>query len=181
MKLFFKILFFILAIFQVNICVAKAFDFDKVISEITHSNILYSEKSNCEFQDVFLENDFAKTCKFEKYLLAFKSLVKSRKATAAKGVGTELNVLSKSQTLRIENAATRINKPITVVGSRASGKAGAYSDWDYVIEGLNSKNWSKIKNSLPGSRSILDNTPRNIDIFKGPVNPNLPYITIYPR
>jgi hypothetical protein len=85
MKLFFKILFFILAIFQVNICVAKAFDFDKVISEITHSNILYSEKSNCEFQDVFLENDFAKTCKFEKYLLAFKSLVKSRKATATKG------------------------------------------------------------------------------------------------
>jgi RHS repeat-associated protein len=90
-------------------------------------------------------------------------------------------VLSKAELLRIENAATRINKPITVVGSRASGKAGAYSDWDYVIEGLNSKSWSKIKNSLPGSRSILDNTPRNIDIFKGPVNPNLPHITIYPR
>ncbi len=91
------------------------------------------------------------------------------------------NLLSKAELLRIENAATRINKPITVVGSRASGKAGAYSDWDYVIEGLNSRSWSKIKNSLPGSRSILDNTPRNIDIFKGPVNPNLPHITIYPR
>ncbi|MGS2765232.1 DUF6443 domain-containing protein [Sinomicrobium sp. M5D2P9] len=91
------------------------------------------------------------------------------------------SVLSAGELARIENAATRINKPITVVGSRASGKAGAYSDWDYVIEGLNSKNWSKIKNSLPGSRSILDNTPRNIDIFKGPVNPNLPHITIYPR
>lgn len=91
------------------------------------------------------------------------------------------SVLSAGELARIENAATRINKPITVVGSRASGKAGAYSDWDYVIEGLNSKNWSKIKNSLPGSRSILDNTPRNIDIFKGPVNPNLPHITINPR
>jgi hypothetical protein len=83
--------------------------------------------------------------------------------------------------MRIENAATRIKKPITVVGSRAEGSAGAYSDWDYVIEGLNSKGWSKIKNSLPGSRSILDNTPRNIDIFKGPLNPNLPHIIIYPR
>jgi hypothetical protein len=60
---------------------------------------------------------------------------------AAKG-GT--NVLSKNELLRIENAATRINKPINVVGSRATGKAGAYSDWDYVIEGLNSRNWSTI-------------------------------------
>ena len=91
------------------------------------------------------------------------------------------SVLSKGELLRIENAATRINKPIAVVDSRAKGTAGAYSDWDYVIPWLNSKNWSTIKNSLPGSRSILDNTPRNIDIFKGPVNPNLPHITIYPR
>ncbi len=94
---------------------------------------------------------------------------------------TSTNVLSKGELLRIENAATRINKPITVVGSRAKGTAGAYSDWDYVIPGLNSKNWSTIKNSLPGARSVLDNTPRNIDIFKGPVNTNLPHITIYPR
>lgn len=81
----------------------------------------------------------------------------------------------------MSNAATRIRKPITVVGSRASGKAGAYSDWDYVIEGLNRKKWSKIKNSLPGSHSLLDNTPKNIDIFKGPVDTSKPYITIYPR
>ena len=94
---------------------------------------------------------------------------------------TSTNVLSKGELLRIENAATRINKPITVVGSRAKGTAGVFSDWDYVIPGLNSKNWSTIKNSLPGARSVLDNTPRNIDIFKGPVNSNLPHITIYPR
>jgi hypothetical protein len=97
------------------------------------------------------------------------------------GPRTGSSILAKDELLRIENAATRINKPITVVGSRANGTAGAYSDWDYVIPGLNSRNWSKIKNSLPGSRSIMDNTPRNIDIFKGPVNPNLPHITIYPR
>lgn len=59
---------------------------------------------------------------------------------------TSTNVLSKGELLRIGNAATRINKPITVVGSRAKGTAGAYSDWDYVIPGLNSKNWSTIKN-----------------------------------
>ena len=100
---------------------------------------------------------------------------------AAKEVSAELNILSKSEILRIENVATRINKSITIVGSRASGKAGAFSDWDYVIKGLNNSSWKKIKNSLPGSRSILDNIPRNIEIFKGSVNPNLPYITIYPR
>ena len=91
------------------------------------------------------------------------------------------SILSHGDYLRIQNAATRIRKPITVVGSRASGKAGSYSDWDYVIEGLNRKKWSKIKNSLPGSRSLLDNTPKNIDIFKGPVDTSKPYITIYPR
>ena len=40
------------------------------------------------------------------------------------------------------------------------------ADWDYVIPGLTSKNWSMVKNSLPVARSFLDNTPRNIDIFK---------------
>ncbi len=116
--------------------------------------------------------------KIEAGITIITTLPSGAKSSAAK---TSTNVLSKGELLRIENAATRINKPITVVGSRAKGTAGTYSDWDYVIEGLNSRNWSKIKNSLPGSRSILDNTPRNIDIFKGPVNSNLPHITIYPR
>ena len=83
--------------------------------------------------------------------------------------------------MRIENATTRIGKPITIVGSRTSGTAGAYSDWDYVIPELNSKIWGTIKNSLPGSRSVLENTPRNIDVFKGPIFTNKPHITIYPR
>jgi len=91
------------------------------------------------------------------------------------------SVLSVSDFNRIENAATRINKPITVVGSRASGTANAYSDWDYVIEGLTNSDWKKIKNSLPGSKSVINNTPRNIDIFTTPVNPDLPSITIHPR
>lgn len=93
---------------------------------------------------------------------------------------TGSSVLSAGDALRIENAATRIGKPITVVGSRAEGTAGAFSDWDYVIEGLNNKSWKQIKNSLPGSKSVLDNTPRNIDIFKT-LDPTKPHITIYPQ
>jgi RHS repeat-associated protein len=108
-------------------------------------------------------------------------VVSSAAMTSTGLVDDAANFLSKGDYLRIQNAATRINKPITVVGSRAKGTAGAFSDWDYVIPGLNSKNWSTIKNSIPGARSVLDNTPRNIDIFKGPVNNNLPHITIYPR
>ena len=90
--------------------------------------------------------------------------------------------LSNAELLRIQNAANRIGRPITVVGSRAAGKAGPYSDWDYVIEkGLNSKEWSKIKNSIPGAKSFIDNTPRKIDIFDGNINRSKPYIKIYPN
>ena len=96
-------------------------------------------------------------------------------------VAEAASVISKTDLLRIENAATKINKSITVVGSRAKGTAGAYSDWDYVIEGLTNKEWKKIKNSLPGSKSVMDNTPRNIDIFKGSVRTNEPHVTINPR
>lgn len=96
------------------------------------------------------------------------------------GTGNISNITA-GEALRIENAATRIGKPINVVGSRASGTAKAYSDWDYVIEGINSKSWDKIKNSLPGSKSIIDNTPRNIDIMKTPLDPTKPYIRIEPR
>lgn len=99
---------------------------------------------------------------------------------AGEAAKTGTSVLSAGDALRIENAATRIGKPITVVGSRAKGTAGAFSDWDYVIEGLNNKGWKQIKNSLPGSKSVLDNTPRNIDIFKT-LDPTKPHITIYPR
>lgn len=70
---------------------------------------------------------------------------------------------------------------IYVVGSRAKGTVGVFSDWDYVIPDLNSRKWSTIKNSLPGARSIFDNTPRNIDVFGSPLNTNLPYISVYPR
>ncbi len=82
---------------------------------------------------------------------------------------------------RIQNAANRIGRPIHLVGSRASGTARATSDFDYVIEGINSKQWSKIKNSLPGAPSRIDNLPRRIDLFRGLLDPTKPHITIYPH
>jgi RHS repeat-associated protein len=81
---------------------------------------------------------------------------------------------------RIQNAANRINKPVHVAGSRASGTAKATSDFDYVIEGMNNKDWNKIKNSLPGAPSRTDNLPRRIDVFKK-LDVKKSYITIMPN
>ncbi|WP_448824528.1 hypothetical protein [Capnocytophaga ochracea] len=169
-----------------------------VINDLyTPVQFLMGRSVNCEFANMKNLNGTSKTTQeatiglvssaFLVYDIALRSVITGLEMTSnavrASSVSAETmgNLLSHGDYLRIQNAATRIRKPITVVGSRASGKAGAYSDWDYVIEGLNRKSWSKIKNSLPGSRSLLDNTPRNIDIFKGSVDTSKPYITIYPR
>lgn len=109
----------------------------------------------------------------------FVNLLKKSSEKVVKQAST--STLTNSEYLRIENAATRINMPINVVGSRASGTATAYSDWDYIIGGINKRNWSKIKKSLPGARSVLDNTPRNIDLIKESLDRTRPFITIYPR
>lgn len=79
---------------------------------------------------------------------------------------------------RIKNAANRTGLVIYVVGSRANGKATLTSDWDYVIPDLNCKKWKKIKNSLPGAKTI--DRPRKIDIMHSPLNEELPYIMITP-
>ncbi|WPO84289.1 DUF6443 domain-containing protein [Chryseobacterium sp. JJR-5R] len=115
-----------------------------------------------------------------KMLSAEQGILEAETSILKTQFAAEKNIISSSDFLRIENAASRINKPITVVGSRANGTAKAYSDWDYVIEGLNSREWSKIKNSIPGARSIIDNTPRNIDIFKQ-LDLSRPYLKIHPR
>lgn len=83
--------------------------------------------------------------------------------------------------LRIQNAANRIGQDINVIGSRANGTAKAFSDFDYVIEGVSSKQFSKIKNSLPGAKSMIDNLPNRIDLFKGKLDKSKPYITVTPN
>ena len=102
------------------------------------------------------------------------------------------SILDAGDVVRIENAATRIGKPITVVGSRAipgrvsngvNTLTGSASDWDYIIQGglQNSREWSKIKNSLSGAKSVINNVQSMIDIHKGPIWPGYPSITIHPR
>ena len=101
--------------------------------------------------------------------------------------GKAINTLSKTVDIaeggikRIQNAANRIKKPITVVGSRASGTATAASDFDYVIPALKNADWKKIKNSLPGAAISAENLPRRIDVFKGAIDPKKPHITVTPK
>ena len=104
-----------------------------------------------------------------------------RYGSIPKATSSEVSVISSSDLLRIQNAATRINKTISVVGSRAKGTATAYSDWDYVIIGMTNKEWKKIKNSLPGAASRGDGMSRNIDVIKTPVWPGAPHVTVNPK
>jgi predicted nucleotidyltransferase len=81
---------------------------------------------------------------------------------------------------RIKNAAMRINKTIYLVGSRAAGTHHSYSDFDYIIPTIRSKEWTKIKNSLPGAKIPQDNLPNRIDLLKVSLDLTKPYIRINP-
>lgn len=97
------------------------------------------------------------------------------------GGGAKLENLTAGEITRIQNAASRTGTEISVVGSRASGKAHATSDWDYVISNntLASK-LNSMKSSLPeGPRGLGE--PRNQDFFRGVVDVLKPYITFSPR
>lgn len=87
--------------------------------------------------------------------------------------------LTKEDVARIQNAANRIGKPITLVGSRAAGTAREDSDWDYVIEANNHQRASAA-GSLPGAKDS-HGTPRNQDVFKGPVDTSRPHVTFPPN
>jgi hypothetical protein len=96
------------------------------------------------------------------------------------GAGASIENIAVSEATRIQNAADKIGMPISLVGSRASGTAHPLSDWDYVITGANSRKKSSVKNSLPLGDITLGPQGR-LDIFTGPLNEDLPYITFYPR
>jgi predicted nucleotidyltransferase len=82
--------------------------------------------------------------------------------------------------VRIRNAAIRINKVIYLVGSRASGLHNPYSDFDYIIPTIRSKEWQKIKNSLPGAKSIRDNLVKRIDLMKVEIDESKPHVKVTP-
>jgi len=92
MKTFFKLLFFLLAIFQMNISEAKVVVFESIISEATFLNVFNSEKSSTELPSVISENYFANTCKSESDLLDYRKQGLSTNANAAK---TGANIVTK--------------------------------------------------------------------------------------
>ncbi|MFI6871566.1 putative T7SS-secreted protein [Nocardia sp. NPDC050406] len=96
------------------------------------------------------------------------------------GNGGHIDNISPSEAQRIQNAANLRGVEIHLVGSRASGTAGPWSDWDYSIPDANSRMRSRIKGSLPQGSPELG-YGRRIDIFTHPPTEGLPYITFYPN
>ncbi|SDE04801.1 RHS repeat-associated core domain-containing protein [Paracidovorax valerianellae] len=97
------------------------------------------------------------------------------------GGGASISNLTPQEILRIQNAANRTGVGISVVGSRASGNAGALSDWDYVVPASTTRRTvHSLSGSLPeGPRGIGE--PRNQDFHRGGVDVNLPYINFFPN
>ncbi len=100
------------------------------------------------------------------------------------GGGAKLDNLSSAATQRIQNAANRTQQEITVIGSRASGKASSISDWDYIMSGKSSQRHSA-RSSVPrGTQGGEINSMGNetgIDVWQN-YNPNAPnYSTLNPN
>ncbi|MBN1258913.1 hypothetical protein JXA05_04115, partial [Candidatus Peregrinibacteria bacterium] len=92
--------------------------------------------------------------------------------------------INQGEAKRIQNAADKIGKPINVVGSRAEGKANPLSDWDYLIEGLTSRDRTKVKNSLPkgqGGGELTSSGWSGIDLLRGKLDKAKPYIPFWPK
>ena len=111
---------------------------------------------------------------------AFGWLAGKGASKASKVLVDNCDILTASELKRLENAASRINTDIYLVGSRASGTAKLLSDWDYIIN-TNSRGWTKIKNSIPGAPSRINGLPRNNEWLGKSVDFSKPYIKISPR
>jgi len=96
------------------------------------------------------------------------------------GGGAKLSHIKPSEARRIQNAATRIGKPIHLVGSRAGGTATLASDWDYIIMGASGRERHSIVNSLPGAALRDEGIPNTVDFLSGPLDAVRPYITFLP-
>jgi len=92
--------------------------------------------------------------------------------------------ISGGDSAKIQNAANASNLEINVVGSRASGRANAMSDWDYVIENGASKQIKNAKRYLPrgaaGGEINASGRETGIDIFRGSVKADKPSIKFKP-
>ena len=93
------------------------------------------------------------------------------------GPGASLDNISAADAAKIQAAADKVGKPVSLVGSRASGNAHGESDWDYVVTAANSKIKDKIKWLAPSG--MRTGQGKGMDIFVGGLNEDLPYITFF--
>jgi len=113
----------------------------------------------------------------------FKGITSANKGGPVAGGGAKVSNLNSPTVDRIQNIADKFSLKITVVGSRASGKADQYSDWDYIIQGGNSRARSKALYLLPkNNKATKDGDMRpGSEVLRGePVDTGQPYITFTP-
>jgi hypothetical protein len=117
---------------------------------------------------------------------ALKESIKSESNSINRSRTPEEAGISVFDARRIQNAATRTNQDVVVVGSRANGTATPTSDWDYYMTGKSSQRHSATS-SLPrgtsGGEINYLGGDSGIDIFVGyPNSPNYePLITDKPH
>jgi len=98
--------------------------------------------------------------------------------------GAKLEYLAETTRDRIQAISDKYNLEITVVGSRAKGTAHEYSDWDYIIQGGNSKSRSSALFQLPKNPKAAKGgeTRAGSEELKGvAVDESLPSINFSPK
>ena len=122
-------------------------------------------------------------------LTEFEEEVKeqSEESRAVAGGGADLDYVSESQRRRMQSFADCHDLEVTLVGSRAGGKSGANSDYDYLIGG-NTKDRYNARKELPrgssGGEVNAYGGYTGIDVFnknKVPLDPTRPHIIFPPR
>jgi hypothetical protein len=94
--------------------------------------------------------------------------------------GASVAYLTAIDAVRIQQAADEAGVRLTLVGSRAAGRAGPCSDFDYILEKDDPTVRLALRLVLPeGPR--LPTEPRKQDFLVGPVDPARPHIVFWPR
>ncbi len=152
MKLLFKILFFVLAIFQTNISEAKVFVFDVVVSErIPTVNEVKVKNYPMEIS----ENDFGINCKSKNDFVDYSNLGLGAEAIAAKTGTTVLGKYPDYINLAEQLGAKRFNVPTNIWN-----KMSAAEQW-----GANQKFLDRM--IMRGDKVILSNPVLDINKVSG--------------
>ena len=107
----------------------------------------------------------------------------NRSSQVIVGGGTTTSQISAARAASIQAFADKTGSRVIVVGSRASGKIGPTSDFDYIIEPINSKIRSQAMRGLPrGPRVEREfGQTSGIDIIRGvELDPSRPHIIFDP-